>query len=177
MSKYVKQLLQSEIEKKLDKERISEFLVISTTGISGVNINQMRGQLKEKKMKLIVVKNSLFKRALLSRKMETAVALLDGPCTIAYGGDSIVDLAKEMTEWKKKIALLEIKGAYLEGSALNAAAAAGLAKMPTRAQMLSLLSATIMSPARNLSAAIMSPASKAAGCIKAAGEKQEKQAA
>jgi ribosomal protein L10 len=80
-------------------------------------------------------------------------------------------------EWKKRIASLKIKGAFLEGSALGAEEAAALAKMPTRAQMLSQFVAMTLSAASKLSGAITAPASVVCACIKAAAEKQQKQAA
>jgi len=177
MSKYVKQLLQAELEHRIETENISDFLVVSTMGIRGVDTNMMRGQLSDKKIKLFVVKNSLFKRALLNRKMDKAGELLDGPCTIVYGGDSIVEVAKEMEEWKKKITVLEIKGAFLEGAALGAKEAAALARMPSRTQLLSQIIVMALYPAGNICSAVTAQASVIAGCIKTVIERQEKQAA
>ena len=176
MSKYVKELLQKELADKFAET--GHFLVIETKGVSGNENNEMRGALKAKGIKLAVVKNSLMRRALDGLGMSAAVSLfLAGPCTVAYGGDSIVDVAKEIAGWGKKVSAVKLKGAYIEGDVMDAEEAKALAKMPNRAQLHGTIAMLVASCGANVAGAIGSGGSNIAGCVSSLVEKLEKEAA
>jgi len=177
MSKYVKQLLEAELEKRIVERDIRDFLVVSTTGINGVDNNVMRGGLKGEGIGLMVVKNTLFKKALKAQQMDAAMELFSGPCAVVYGGDDIASVAKEMAEWQKKIPALKLKGGYLDGSVLDAEQADALSRMPTLAELQGQIVTIVRSPASKLVSALGSGAAVIAGCIKAIIDKYQKQAA
>lgn len=174
MSKFVKGLLQSELENKF--ANIEDFMVINTMGIDGVANNQLRGELKTKGINLTLVKNSMMLRALKAKGVANAESLFSGSCTVAYGGDNLVDVAKEVVGWKKKIKALEIKGAFLEGTCLDAKSAEAVSKMPTRAELQGTIVRIAQTPGSNIAGAIISPAANIAGCIKTIIENAEKAA-
>ncbi len=177
MSTYVKELIQGELEKKVSDGNVKEFLVVSLVGVGGDDNNAMRGDLKQKGVQMFVVKNSLFKRALRNQNLDAAGGLFSGPCAVAFGGDSIVDAAKALMGWSKKVKTLQLKGAFVDGTVLDAAAAVDLSKMPTLKELQSQISGVITSPASRLAGAISSQGSLIAGCVKAIIEKAEKNAA
>jgi len=177
MSKYVKEFLQAELEKKIVDEQMQDFLVVRVKGIGGNDNNLMRGELKRKGMRLSVVKNSLFRRALRSHKMDSAAPLFTGPNAVVYGGDSVVDVAKEMADWAKKFKPVEIKGAFVDGSVLDGKGAEALSKMPTRVELQGQIIMSACSPGARMAGAVMGPAGAIAGCIESIIEKAEKQAA
>ena len=171
MSKKVKGLMENELKSRF--EGVSECVVVSVRGLSGAENNLFRGELAENDIRIRVVKNSLAARAFADLGMAEIKDVLDGPCAIAYGGDSIVDVAKVLVAQSKNLEHLEVKGGFLDGQALDAAAANELAKLPSRAELQGSIVMLAQSPGSRIAGAVGGPAGAIAGCIKALIEKLE----
>ena len=175
MSKFVKGLYKTEIESKFAD--IDSFVVVATKGLDGNENNALRGELKEKGIRLTVVKNTIMRNAMDTLGKAAAISLfMAGPCTVAYGGDSVVDVAKEVEAIMKKYKAVEVKGAFVDGEAIDAEGAKALAKMPSRAELQGEVVMLANSPGRQIAGAIASPAGNIAGCIKSLIEKLEEAA-
>ena len=175
MSKYVKGLLEKQLELKFTD--VTDFVVFDFKGIGGTDNNEMRGVLKEKGIGITVVKNAMMRRALESLGREEAgTFFLEGPTAIAFGGDSVVDIAKEMEGWVKKFELVDFKGAFVDGVVVDAAGAKSLAKMKSRVELQGEVVLIAQSPGSNLAGAIAGPAGAIAGCIKTLVENLEEAA-
>ncbi len=177
MSKYVKQILTKELQSRFAD--VNEFLIVDMTGVNGITNNQLRGNLREKGIKIMMVKNAMMRQALKEMDMASAAELFAaGPCTVVYGGDSVVDVAKEIKAANVgKKTVIKFRGAYTDGLLLDAAAATELMNMKSRTELLGDIVMLANSPARRLAGAIASPGGVIAGCIKTIAEKEEKAAA
>lgn len=175
MSYLVKNLVQNEYEKMFGD--VSEFVVVDLTGVSGVDNNILRGELKKKGIRMTVVKNSLMCLALQKLGMDAACGIFAaGPCTVAYGGDSVVDVAKEVVDWAKKIKAITPKGAYVDGTLMAGDGVKELSKMPTRVELQGQVVQLALTPGTNVAGALVGPGGVIAGCIESVIEKLEEAA-
>lgn len=171
MSKYVKDLITDALRNRYaDKDSA---LWIELIGVDGNTTNAFRRALHENEMHLEVVKNSLFRRAVGDGPLAPLAKSVQGPVALVTGGESLVDVAKLIDEWKPKIKPLKLKGAVIEGEWLDEERVQGLAKMPTKRDLQAKVAGCALSPGANLASAINSGGGNIAGCLKALIEKLE----
>jgi large subunit ribosomal protein L10 len=156
MSKPVKNLIKQELSRRLDGA--TSLAVIGFTGLDSNTTNTVRGKLAKKQMRVSVVKNALAKQTFKELGIEQASGLLEGPCALVYGGESVVNIVRELIEIGKDAAAMQLKGAVMEGTVFRGAEEVeALSKYPTRDEAIANLVAAILSPGRKLAAAILAP--------------------
>src|SRR5690606_38860394 len=104
--------------------------------------------LREKNINLLVVKNSLARRASEGTGLRPAFENPQGSTAIAWGGEDFVSLVKEIVqiEKSKPHPAFEATGGVLDGESLTAEKLKEISKWPNREEMLSILSGQILSP-------------------------------
>ena len=121
------------------KERIEgsdALLLAEYRGLSVHDATELRRSLSEQ-AQFSVVKNTLFQRAAGAAGIEDIGSLMSGPTAVAFVKGDIVSVAKKVVDAAKKYPALVIKGAYMDGQLLDAAAAQALATLESRDAMLS----------------------------------------
>ncbi len=173
MSKTVKNLMIRDYDARL--EGVEDALLISVRGIPANDNNKLRRELLTKNIRVTVIRNNLAKHAFKDSGLSGLEPLLNGPSAVAYGGNSVVDVARALLDWAKKIELLELKGAVLDGQLYKGKAGVEkLSKFPTREEALAQTVTLILSPARKLVGQITGPGAKVLAVVKSVQEKLEK---
>jgi len=171
MSKLVKEMQIFDIRSRIGESR--EMLVIDSARLDAVATNRFRLGLREKSISALTVRNTLAKQALRQAGVTALDSFLQGPSTLVWGGEDIVDLSKEITRWVKELKLLEIKGGTVEGSTLSASDVDALSKSPSRDELIGQIAGTILGPGAELAAALLGPGGTLAGQIKSIADEDE----
>ena len=173
MSKIVKDYLTRDYKRCI--EGVDDALVVSVRGIGANENNRMRLSLAEKDIRITVMRNSLAKKAIVGSGLENLGSLMAGPTALAYGAESVVEVARELVKWAAEVKELELKGAILDGELFEGEAAVKrLSDFPTRDEAIAQTVTLILSPARNLVSQMAGPAGALMGVIKSIEEKLEK---
>ena len=170
MSKPLKKLLSESLRERY--AGIESACVVDLTGVDVQKTQQVRRGLAEKKIRLEVVKNSMARLAFNDGPLAPLARRLTGPCALATGGDSIVEVAKALMHWAKEITQIKLKDAIMEGDT-DLFSIERVSQMKSRTEVIAELAALIASPGRALAGCIQSPGARIAGCLKAMAEKTE----
>lgn len=173
MSKTVKNFMIRDYQSRL--EGTNDALVISVRGMKAIDNNKLRNELAKKKIKVTVIRNDLARVAFKGGSLSGLDPLLSGPSALAYGAESVVDVAREIVKWAATMQTLELKGAVLDGVLFEGKAGVErLSKFPTREEAQAKVVTLVLSPARNLMGQIKGPGCKVAGIVKSIHDKLEK---
>jgi len=176
MSKLVKNMEIQALRK--DFEGLRDMLVVEVNGVDSLANSGLRTNLRKKKIRLKLVKNSFAKKIFSENGISFPnQSIWSGPTAIAWGAASIAELSREFQAelknpktsagYKDKV---KVKSAVADGSLVSFELAL---KMPTREEAISNIVGLILSPAGRLAAQLTAPGGVLAGQIKTISEKTE----
>jgi large subunit ribosomal protein L10 len=177
MSKPVKDLITKELTARL--KELDGVGVINPRGIDANKNHGIRRRLHEKGLKMMVVKNTLAKRAVGDGKLKGFDKLLDGPSAVIYGKASISTLARLLLDEKKNDEKVELRGIFFDGELYTGdKGVEQVSKLPTREEAVANVLAAILGPGRKLAAALKGPGGKLGAVLKTIEDKaKEKEGA
>jgi len=173
MSKYVKNLLTDHLREQL--KGVDDALVVNMVGLSATVDNRLRKELHSKNIHVVVVKNSMARRAVEGTKLAPAFDDVSGSSAICWGSEDIVSLAKEIVKIARnvKFAPFSAQGGVMDGERITAAQVDQVAKWPSRDEQLSLLIGQILGPGGRLASQLTSAGGAVASQIAQLGEEKE----
>jgi ribosomal protein L10 len=157
MSKFVKNLMIQDIARRLDG--VDDAVLVDVIGMDANQTVVLRKQLREKDIHLLVVKNSLARRATEGTPLSVAFDSAEGSLAVVWGGEDFVSLVKEVTglDKDKQYAHFEARGGVMDGESLTADKVKEISKWPNRQQQLSILMGQILSPGAQLLSQLNAP--------------------
>jgi large subunit ribosomal protein L10 len=174
MSKAIKDMLVDDLKHRL--QGVGDVIVVSLGQLDAQQTTTLRQTLRKKQIHLQLVKNSLARRATAGTPLAPAMENAAGMLALAWGGEDVVDLAKELDRISgdKQFEGFECRGGALDGGRLGADDVKRVAKWPTRSEQLSILSGQISSLASVLAGQILSAGGTLAGQLASRVEDLEK---
>jgi large subunit ribosomal protein L10 len=174
MSKYVKELVTRDIKRRLDG--VEDAVLVSCVGMDANTTNELRGELQKKDIHMLVVKNSLARRATEGTNVAPAFEGATGQVGVCWGATDFVSLVKEVVKLDKdseKYEKFVAGGGVMDGEKLDVDGLKAVSKWPSREEQISMLVGQILGPGATLSAAMLGPGKMLNSQIKQKGEGDE----
>jgi large subunit ribosomal protein L10 len=156
MKKELKAEVISELEGTLGKSKAG--VVTSYQGVPTPEIVKLRHKLRESKLELKVVKNTLVRRAAKEAGKDFLSTHFDGPLAVVLGYDDVSAPARVLMQHiAASGAALSVKGGFLSDRWLSAIEVTTLATLPSQQVLVARVLGGLQSPIAGLVQSLSSP--------------------
>ena len=152
----------------------AHFYVTNIEGLDAAKTSALRRECFKQDVKLVMVKNKLFLKALANKGIDVA------PIATAFKGTSAIMFcntgnvpAKLIKTLNKKEQIVALKGAYVEEGCFGADSLEALVAIKSKNELIADVIALLQSPAKNVISALQSGAGTIHGVLKTLGERPE----
>ncbi len=178
MSKMLRKEMARELSRYL--EEVDSFILVDYSGLEAQDAFELRSNLYAQGISLFVLKNTLANVVLKQKfpgNSETIAEHLNGPTAIAFGGESIVNVAQCLVDWNKKAKKIKLKAGYLPGNVLSNEDVVELSKTPPREVLLSMLAGVFEAPMQQIATILAGPLQNVVYATNGLIDKMEEQGA
>jgi large subunit ribosomal protein L10 len=171
MSKRLKTLMANELKGRIEDH--DSCVVVGMGPLAVESMTELRDELREKGVRLTVVKNRVARHALADIGWEGVGEFVSGPSALAYGEGGALAASKILVDWEKKAAEgISIQGGILEGRVLDTDAVRQLATIPDKPVLYSMLAAAVAAPVTQVATLVGDILAGVARAVGAVAEKQ-----
>jgi len=147
-------------------------VVAHNSGLTVVQMQNLRKQMKQAGAAVKVTKNRLAKIALEGTDAASIAPLLKGPTVLAYSGDAMA-APKVAADFAKAHEKFVILGGSMGKTALDANGVKALASLPSLDELRAKIVGLIQAPATKIAQVVNAPAAKLARVVQAYASKSE----
>ncbi|SFD77000.1 50S ribosomal protein L10 [Thermophagus xiamenensis] len=172
MKKTDKSALIKELSDKINE--YNHFYVTDTLGLDASQTSELRRECFKRDIKMVMVKNTLFKRALeqSDKKVEGMDEAFKGTSVVLFSNTGNAP-AKLIKDFQQKAELPVLKGAFVEESVyLGSEQLEVLTKIKSKEELLGEIIGLLQSPAKNVISALQSGGTKIHGILQTLSEKE-----
>lgn len=141
-------------------QKLSRAVSVVLTDFKGLDVERMtrlRRILRDGKVEYRVVRNTFARKAAAAAGISGLEKYLEGPTAIALSYDDPVIAAKKLVEFAEENKELAIKAAIVEGRVISGKEVEGLAKLPPKPVLLSMVAGSLQAPVARLAYALRAP--------------------
>ena len=152
----------------------AHFYVTNIEGLDAAATSSLRRECFKQEVKLVMVKNKLFVKALQNKGIDVTpiASAFKGTSAIMFSNTGNVP-AKLIKGLNKKEEVIGLKGAYVEEGCFGADSLEALVAIKSKNELIADVIALLQSPAKNVISALQSGANTIHGVLKTLGERPE----
>ena len=170
MSKALRRRMVDELVKKYEHQK--NFVLVNTQGLTANQTVELRRDLREGKVRMTVLKNSVAHHAFEKLGLKDLQKHLTGMNALVAGSDPVV-IAKKLVAFREKAEKAAVRGGVAEGKPLTPADVTALSKLPGREQLLSIYAGTLLAGAQKYAGVLNEAVRQYAGTLQALADRDK----
>lgn len=173
MSRRMRDLMTAEYVETL--KDVDSAVLVNCQGLSAEEVGEFRDELRQGNLRLLLVKNSLIKRAFEEKGLPDIQEFLNGQTSLVWGGEDPTEAAKKLKDWNKDKTEVTIKGGFLEGNLLDLDEIDRLSKLPDKDGLRSMIAGLVVRPVQDIATLVNNCVAQVVWAVDALREKKEKE--